>query len=89
MEPHEIKAFRKSRSQSQSALGQELGVDRKTIQRWEHGDTRPPGRLLELACKQLSQEDVLEAYQTMRLATDLKRFEKDQHDLEKRPIRQP
>ena len=56
MEPHEIKAFRKARSQSQTALGADLGVDRKTIQRWEHGDTRPPGRLLELACRQLKRE---------------------------------
>lgn len=53
MEPNAIKAFRKARGQSQSAFGAELAVDRKTVQRWEHGETRPPGRLLELACERL------------------------------------
>ena len=53
MEPNEIKAFREARGQSQSAFGADLEVDLRTIQRWEHGDTRPPGKLLDLACKQL------------------------------------
>ena len=61
MEPHEIKAFRLSRGQSQTAFGRDLGVDRKTVHRWEHGSTRPPGRLLELACKELAREKEIAA----------------------------
>lgn len=60
MEPNAIKAFRKARGQSQAAFGAELDVDRKTVQRWEHGETSPPGRLLDLACKQLEATNDLE-----------------------------
>lgn len=54
MEPSDIKAFRLARDQSQEAFGADLKVDRKTVRRWEHGETKPPGILLDLACKYLA-----------------------------------
>lgn len=37
MTPDELKAWRKAHGLSQEALSRKLGVDRKTLQRWEWG----------------------------------------------------
>lgn len=39
-EPEEIQAFRASLNQTQAAVADALGVDTRTVQKWESGETK-------------------------------------------------
>jgi transcriptional regulator with XRE-family HTH domain len=56
MEPENFKAWRKAQGLTQAQAGEQLGVDRGTIIRWENGTRAPAGKLLELACQALGKE---------------------------------
>jgi transcriptional regulator with XRE-family HTH domain len=60
MRGDDVRTWREARSLSQRRLAVLLDVDQVTIGRWERGERRPPGRMLELALwaldRQLAEE---------------------------------
>jgi transcriptional regulator with XRE-family HTH domain len=54
----DLKTWREARGLTQSQLARLLGVEVFTISRWERGATKrqAPGRLLELALKEVDRE---------------------------------
>jgi transcriptional regulator with XRE-family HTH domain len=54
----DLKTWREARGLTQSKLARLLGVEVFTISRWERGATKrqAPGRLLELALKEVDRE---------------------------------
>ena len=56
MEQFNLKMWRKAHKLTQATLADRLGVSKRTVINWEHGDTGAAGNLVELACKALEHD---------------------------------
>ena len=52
----DVKAWREAHGLTQRRLAQLLDVDQMTVSRWERGERKPRGRVLELALERLSEK---------------------------------
>lgn len=56
MDHAQFKSWRMKRYRTQREASEVLGVTRETVCVWETGKSKPPGNLLELACKAIDRE---------------------------------
>lgn len=56
MDSAEFRSWRRARYDTQEDAGDVFRVTKRTIHAWERGKSSPPGRLLELACKEIDRE---------------------------------